>query len=78
MTEALPTGRTFGAYFDGSLKLLRGLAVTIDVDTALPRLSATVSKMLPHDALRMVCFGQRGNCRERVDHGRAGYNDVRR
>ena len=49
-----------GAYFDGSLELLRELAVTI-VDTALPRLSAIVSKMLPHDALRMACFGQRGN-----------------
>ena len=48
------------AYFDGSLELLRELAVTIDLDTALPRLSAIVSKMLPHDALRMACFGQRG------------------
>ena len=27
-----------------------------DVDAALPRLSAIVSKMLPHDALRMVCL----------------------
>ena len=49
-----------GAYFDGSLELLRELAVTIDVDAALPRLSAIVSKMLPHDALRMVCFDQQG------------------
>ena len=49
-----------GAYFDGSLELLRELAVTIDVDAALPRLSAIVSKMLPHDALRMACFDQRG------------------
>jgi DNA-binding NtrC family response regulator len=48
------------AYFDGSLELLRELAVTIDLDTALPRLSAIVSKMLPHDALRMACFDQRG------------------
>ena len=48
------------AYFDGSLKLLRELAVTIDPDTALPRLSAIVSKMLPHDALRIARFGQRG------------------
>jgi hypothetical protein len=29
-----------GAYFDGSLTLLRELAVTSDLDTALPRLSA--------------------------------------
>ena len=49
-----------GAYFDGSLELLRELAVTIDLDAALPRLSAIVSKMLPHDALRMACFDQRG------------------
>jgi DNA-binding NtrC family response regulator len=45
-----------GAYFDGSLELLRELAVTSDLDAALPRLSAIVSKMLPHDALRMACF----------------------
>ena len=50
-----------GAYFDGSLELLRELAVTIDVDAALPRLSAIVSKMLPHDALRMACFDERGD-----------------
>ncbi len=49
-----------GAYFDGSLELLRELAVTSDLDTALPRLSAIVSKMLPHDALRIACFDQRG------------------
>ena len=49
-----------GAYFDGSLALLRELAVTNNVDAALPRLSAIVSKMLPHDALRMACFDQRG------------------
>src|SRR4030095_5659960 len=49
-----------GAYFDGSLELLRELAVTSDLDTALPRLSAIASKMLPHDALRMACFDQRG------------------
>ena len=42
-----------GAYFDGSLELLRELAVTSDLDAALPRLSAIVDKMLPHDALRM-------------------------
>jgi hypothetical protein len=33
-------------YFDGSLELLRELAVTNNVDAALPRLSAIVSKML--------------------------------
>ena len=49
-----------GSYFEGSLELLRELAVTSDVDAALPRLSAIVSKMLPHDALRMACFDQRG------------------
>jgi S1-C subfamily serine protease len=49
-----------GAYFDGSLELLRELAVTNDLDTALPRLSAIMTKMLPHDALRMACFDQRG------------------
>jgi len=48
------------AYFDGSLELLRELAVTSDLDAALPRLSAIASKMLPHDALRMACFDQRG------------------
>ena len=56
--------RTFrtlmGAYFDGSLELLRELAVTIDVAAAVPRLSAIVSKMLPHDALRIVCLDQQG------------------
>src|SRR4029434_11353144 len=49
-----------GAYFDCSLELLRELAVTNDVDAALPRLSEIVSKMLPHDALRMACFDRRG------------------
>jgi transcriptional regulator with PAS, ATPase and Fis domain len=49
-----------GAYFDGSLELLRELAVTGDLDAAWPRLSAIVTKMLPHDALRMACFNQRG------------------
>ena len=47
-------------YFDGSLELLRELAVTSDVDAALPRLSAIVGKMLPHDALRVACFDRRG------------------
>jgi DNA-binding NtrC family response regulator len=49
-----------GAYFEGSLELLRELAVTSDVDAALPRLSAIVSRMLPHDALRVACVDQRG------------------
>ena len=31
-------------YFDGSLELLRELAVTSDVDAALPRLSAIVEQ----------------------------------
>ena len=48
-------------YFDGSLELLRELAVTSDLDAALPRLSAIANKMLPHDALRMACFDQRGH-----------------
>jgi len=48
------------SYFDGSLELLRELAVTNDLDAAWPRLSAIVGKMLPHDALRMACFDQRG------------------
>jgi transcriptional regulator with PAS, ATPase and Fis domain len=47
-------------YFDGSLELLRELAVTSDVDAALPRLSAIVNKMLPHDAMRMACFDHLG------------------
>jgi DNA-binding NtrC family response regulator len=47
-------------YFDASLELLRELAVTNNVDAALPRLSAIVGKMLPHDALRMASFDQRG------------------
>ena len=60
--EGIPAarGNHQGAYFDCSLELLRELAVTTDVDAALPRLSAIVSKMLPHDALRMACFDQRG------------------
>src|SRR4029453_10589663 len=49
-----------GTYFDGSLELLRELAVTIDLEAALPRLSAIVRKMLPHDALRIACFDQGG------------------
>ena len=49
-----------GTYFDGSLELLRELAVTNNLDAALPRLSAIVSKMLPHDALRMASFDRRG------------------
>src|SRR4030095_11809968 len=49
-----------GSVFAGSLELLRELGLTSDVDTALPRLSAIVKKMLPHDALRMACFDQRG------------------
>jgi transcriptional regulator with PAS, ATPase and Fis domain len=59
--RSAPGGPHFqDAYFDGSLELLRELAVTIDLDTALPRLSAIVGKMLPHDGLRMACFDQRG------------------
>jgi DNA-binding NtrC family response regulator len=50
-----------GTYFDGSLELLRELAVTMDLDAALPRLSAIASKMLPHDALRMACFDRGGH-----------------
>ena len=49
-----------GAYVDGSLEPLRELAVTNDLDTALPRLSAIMAKMLPGDALRMACFDHRG------------------
>lgn len=49
-----------GAYFDGSLELLRELAVMNTLDAALPRLSAIVSKMLPHDALRVACFDRGG------------------
>jgi DNA-binding NtrC family response regulator len=49
-----------GAYFDVSLELLRELAVMNTLDAALPRLSAIVSKMLPHDALRVACFDRRG------------------
>ena len=60
MTRAAHLSHSQGAYFDGSLELLRELAVTIDVDAALPRLSAIVSKMLPHDALRMACLDQQG------------------
>ena len=49
-----------GAYFDGSLELLRELAVMNTLDAALPRLSAILSKMLPHDALRVACFDRGG------------------
>ncbi len=49
-----------GADFEGSLELLRELAVTTDVEHALPRLSAIVGKMLPHDALRLAYFDERG------------------
>ena len=48
------------AYVDSSLELLRELAVTNNVAAALPRLSAIVRKVLPHDALRIACFDQRG------------------
>src|SRR4029450_9619573 len=48
-------------YFDGSLELLRELAVTVDLDAAWPRLSAIAGKMRPHDALRMACFDQGGH-----------------
>ena len=48
-----------GAYVDGSLTVLRELAVTPDLNTALPRLSAIVSTMQPHDALRIACVDQR-------------------
>ena len=68
-----------GAYFDGSLELLRELAVTIDVDAALPRLSAIVSKMLPHDALRIAVPRSTGAAdRGRVDRRRAGHDGGRR
>jgi transcriptional regulator with PAS, ATPase and Fis domain len=50
-----------GVYFDGSLELLRELAVTFDLDAALPRLSAIAGKMLPHDALRLACFDRSGH-----------------
>ena len=63
-----------GAYFDGSLELLRELAVTSDLDAALPRLSAIVRKMLPHDALRMACFDREGRCV--VNASTAGVPDI--
>jgi transcriptional regulator with AAA-type ATPase domain len=58
--SATPYPDAQGLYFDGSLELLRALAATDDVDAALPRLSAIVGKMLPHDALRVACFDRRG------------------
>jgi DNA-binding NtrC family response regulator len=58
--SATDHGNSQAVYFDASLELLRELAVTNNVDAALPRLSAIVSKMLPHDALRMASFDQRG------------------
>ncbi len=62
MTERTINGSELqGAYFDGSLELLRELAVTMDLEAALPRLSDIVSKMLPHDALRIACFDQAGH-----------------
>ena len=44
--EGIPADRRDhqGAYFDCSLELLRELAVTTDVDAALPRLSAIVEQ----------------------------------
>ena len=67
-----------GAYFDGSLELLRELAVTIDLDAALPRLSAIVeqdaaARCLAHGVLRSAG----ANCRERVDRRRARHDGVR-
>ena len=58
--SATDHGNSQAMCFDASLELLRELAVTNNVDTALPRLSAIVSKMLPHDALRLASFDQRG------------------
>ena len=58
--SATDHGNSQAVCFDASLELLRELAVTNNVDAALPRLSAIVSKMLPHDALRMASFDQRG------------------
>jgi len=45
-----------GAYFAGSLELLREVAITDDVNAAWSRLSAIVRKMLPHDGLRIACW----------------------
>jgi transcriptional regulator with GAF, ATPase, and Fis domain len=64
-----------GAFFDGSLELLRELAVTTDLDAAWPRLSAIAGKMLPHDALRMASFDQRGQLI--VKASTAGAPDIR-
>ena len=58
--SATDHGNSQAVCFDASLELLRELAVTNNVDAALPRLSAIVSKMLPHDALRMASFDQGG------------------
>ena len=49
-----------GTNSDGSLELLGELSVTIHVAAAVPWLSAIVSKMLPHDVLRIVCLDQQG------------------
>ena len=78
-TRGRPFGTLRAAYFDASLELLRELAVTNDVDAALPRLSAIVSKMLPHDALRMASFDQRGRpIVNALDRRRARHDGVRR
>ena len=68
-----------GAYFDGSLELLRELAVTSDVDAALPRLSAIVeqdaaARCLAHGVLRSAGATDR----ERVDRRRARHDGGRR
>ena len=67
-----------GAYFDGSLELLRELAVTNDVDAALTaalrdREQDAAARCLAHGVLRSTGATDR----ERVDRRRAGHDGGR-
>ncbi|MET0163519.1 MAG: hypothetical protein ABW318_00770, partial [Vicinamibacterales bacterium] len=48
------------AYFDVSFDLLRAMADVLDIRTVLPRLSAIVKPLLPHDAV-VVFRDERGH-----------------
>jgi DNA-binding NtrC family response regulator len=65
MTATSETGHLRGesrdAYFDASLELLRAMADAPDAGAVLPRLSAIIEPMLPHDAVAIACLDQGGH-----------------
>jgi len=49
---------SMSAYFDGSHELLHAIAGVLDIRSVFPLVSEIARKMLPHDALTMICHDE--------------------